>query len=177
MRLIVAAAANGVIGKDNKLPWHLPDDLQYFKETTMGSPMIMGRKTFESLGRPLPGRAHLIITRNPDYSPKQAINSIRRSQEQKEIPEEKFADCHVFHSLEEAKKFLGDNAENAFLIGGAQLFKTALPSCSKLYLTKIHQEFEGDVFLPEIDLNSFKLINEERKDAPFAHSYCVYERI
>lgn len=176
MNIIIAAADNGVIGKNNDLPWHIPDDLKYFKETTMGFPMIMGRKTFESLGRPLPGRRHLIITRNKSYSPEEAINSIRKSKDLKPLPSEKFQECHTFQSLEESKEFLKEDFNSAFLIGGAQLFEVGLPLCKKLYLTKVHKDFDGDVFLPEVNYSDFKLIKEDRKQEPFAHTYCLYER-
>jgi dihydrofolate reductase len=123
---IFAVAENGAIGKDNKLIWHLPKDLKFFKLHTTGHPVIMGRKTFESLGKPLPARTNIIITKNRNYEA---------------------AGCIVVTSLaeaiEEAKKV---EDEEIFIIGGAQIFRESLPFCNKIYLTEVKAEVQGDVF-------------------------------
>ena len=116
--LIAAVAENGVIGKDNKLPWHLPADLQFFKKTTLGHPIIMGRKNFESIGRMLPGRTNIVLTKNPDF----IADGIK-----------------IANSLNEAFKIASDtDADECFVIGGSEIYKEALPFCQKLYITKVH---------------------------------------
>ena len=136
--LIVAAAENGVIGKDNNLIWHLPKDMKFFKETTTGHHVIMGRKNFESIPHkysPLPNRTNIIITRQSDYVAK---------------------GCVVVNSLEEALEFARDNGEGeAFIIGGGQIYKLALDKglVDKIYLTKIHYSFDGDTFMPPLSSN------------------------
>ena len=129
--LIVAVAKNGVIGKDNKLPWHLPADLQFFKKTTLGNPIIMGRKNFESIGRILPGRANIVLTKNPSFSADGVL---------------------AVHSLKEAFETAQKNGANeCFIIGGAEIYKQALPFCKKLYVTRVHGVFEGDTYMPEFE--------------------------
>nr|WP_018955093.1 type 3 dihydrofolate reductase [Thioalkalivibrio sulfidiphilus] len=128
LSLIVAVDRNRLIGRNNQLPWHLPADLAFFKRTTMGAPMLMGRKTWESIGRPLPGRTSIVITRDPDYRAEGAI---------------------VVHSIEEGIAAAGD-APELFVIGGAKLFVDTLPLADRLYLTQINHAFEGDTWFPEI---------------------------
>jgi dihydrofolate reductase len=124
--LIVAHDVNRVIGYENDMPWHLPGELQYFKQVTMGKPMIMGRKTFESIGRPLPGRRNIVITRNMDY---------------------KADGIEVVSSLEEALALV-EGAEEIMVIGGAQIFEQSLPIADRLYITRIDHAFKGDTFFP-----------------------------
>ena len=138
--LIVAMAANRVIGLDNKMPWHLSADLKKFKAITMGSPIVMGRKTYESIGRPLPGRSNIIISRNLDYQQ---------------------ADCLVFNDIKTAIEASSKDAEEIFIIGGAELYKATLPHADNLYLTLINQDFDGDTFFPEID---FKVWTEASRE-------------
>jgi len=138
--IIAAIAENNALGKNNQLIWHLPADLKRFKEVTNGHHIIMGRKTFESLGKPLPNRTNIIITRNKDY---------------------KHEGCIVVHSLEEAIK-TADNDPNPFILGGAEIYKQAMKIADKLDLTFVHQSFEADAFFPEIDLKIWKEI--ARKD-------------
>jgi dihydrofolate reductase len=139
--LIAAVASNGVIGKDNKLPWHLPADLQFFKKTTLGNPIIMGRKNFESIGRALPGRTNIILTRNENFK----------------IPE----GCQKAHSLKTAFDIAEKTvASECFVIGGAEIYKEALPFCQKLYITRVHGIFEGDAFMPELG-NEFRRVSCE----------------
>lgn len=125
--IIVAVSENNVIGKDNKLPWHLPADLKHFKNLTMGHHIIMGRKTYESIGKPLPGRTTVIITRNREYQAE---------------------GCIVVNSLQEAIEAAKKNNDaEAFIIGGAEIINQSESVADKIYLTKIHEQFEGDVFL------------------------------
>ena len=129
--LIAAVARNRVIGKDNQLLWHLPEDMRHFRETTRGKPVIMGRRTWESLPaqfRPLPGRHNIVVTRNPDYATPGATRTL---------------------SLEAAIAAAGD-AEEVFVIGGEALYRQSLPLAHRLYLTEIEKDFDGDAFFPEI---------------------------
>lgn len=135
--LIAAMAQNRVIGRDNQLPWHIPEELQIFKKTTMGFPMIMGRKTFESFPAPLPGRRHIVLSRNSDYSPKGG---------------------EVTTSIEEALALCGD-VEKVFIIGGAQIFQQALEIADTLILTLLERDAEGNVLFPEFSENDFTEIN------------------
>jgi dihydrofolate reductase len=123
---IVAMSSNRVIGKDGTLPWHLPEDLKFFKKTTLGHPILMGRKTFESIGRPLPGRRNIVLSRT--MAPREGVEVI--------------ADVAELRCAE---------GEQIFLIGGAQLFETMLPQCDGMYLTFIAQPYEGDVFFPPFE--------------------------
>ncbi|WP_216831023.1 dihydrofolate reductase [Alkalihalobacterium elongatum] len=156
---LVAMDNNRVIGKDNDLPWSLPADLAYFKKVTMGHPIIMGRKTYESIGRPLPGRENIIITRNQEYS----------------------ADgCTVMHSLDDVKKFVDHSNKETFIIGGAEIFKEAFPIADKLYITHIDEEFDGDTYFPAFDEKEWKEVSREKgiKDEknPYDYYFTVYER-
>jgi len=157
--LIVAMDQNRVIGKNNKLPWHLPADLQYFKKVTMGHPIVMGRKTFESIGRVLPGRENVIVTRNQDF---------------------KAEGCVVLHDIAQIKTFADSRDEEVFVIGGAEIFKEILPFTDRLYITEIHETFEGDTFFPEIDENEWDEIssnpgNIDEKNR-FAHDFIILQK-
>jgi dihydrofolate reductase len=153
LSIIVAASENNVIGKDNKLLWHLPDDLRHFKRTTKGHHVITGRKTFESQGRPLPGRINIIVTRNKKY---------------------KAEGCTIVHSLDEALNSVqGD--EEPFIIGGEQIYRMALPKVDKIYLTRVHARFEGDTFFPELDESQWQEISREyhEQDARNSHPFSI----
>lgn len=159
IQAIVAMSENRVIGRDNQLPWHLPADLRHFKQITLGSPIVMGRNTFLSIGRPLPGRRNIIISRNPDFQA---------------------AGCEVFHSVDEALAALATHPA-IFIIGGAQLYQTLLPSTDRLHLTLIHENFEGDAFFPEIDSSEWQEMVREKHGAdaenPYSYSFITLERI
>ncbi|GBU26473.1 dihydrofolate reductase [Fibrobacteria bacterium R8-3-H12] len=142
--LIAAVASNGVIGKDNKLPWHLPADLQFFKKTTFNHPIIMGRKNFESIGKALPGRTNIVLTRNPNFAAEGIIEGIIKAFSLKE-------------SFDLAQK---TGAEECFVIGGSEVYKESLPFCQKLYITRVHGIFEGDAFMPEFE-NEFRRVSCE----------------
>lgn len=155
---LLAMDKNHVIGKDNDLPWHLPADLAYFKQTTWGHPIVMGRKTHEAIGKALPGRRNIIVTRNSTYAAE---------------------GCEVIHSITEAFQLLDTNKE-AFVIGGAQLFSAFLPYADRLYITYIHESFDGDTYFPEIAENKWIKISDKKgtKDVknPYAFSFLIYEK-
>jgi len=158
--IMVARSDNNVIGKDNDLVWHMPADLKYFKEITSGHYVAMGRKTYESVDKPLPNRLNIIITRQKDY--------YREA-------------CIVTHSLEEALALGEKNGQQEFFIlGGAQIYKIALDIADRIYLTEIHGEFEGDTFFPEIDHTAWKEVKREDHEAdeknPYPYSFVVLER-
>ena len=157
LSLIVAIAKNRVIGVNNTLPWHLPEDLKRFRALTTGHHIIMGRKTYDSLGRLLPGRTTVIVTRNQNYKVEGAI---------------------VVHSLEAAIAACGDDNE-AFLIGGAELYKDGLKLGNKLYVTEIDAEYEGDAFFPEFEMNEWESGQCESHQAEngLRFSYITYQRI
>ncbi|MCT6926239.1 dihydrofolate reductase [Metasolibacillus sp.] len=153
--LIVAHDKNRVIGYKNEMPWHLPGDLKYFKEMTMGKPVIMGRKTFESIGKALPGRRNIVITRNAAY----VADNIE-----------------VVGSLEEALALVQDEPE-IMVIGGEQIFKLALALADRLYITEIDYAFEGDTYFPAYE--GWQLVSErepvQAKEGYF-FTYCIYEK-
>ena len=141
--LIVAASLNHAIGKDNQLPWHLPADLKFFKTTTMGCPVVMGRKTFQSIGRTLPGRKNVVITRDA------AFNA------------DKQFDIELAPGLTQALETLASEKE-LFIIGGGEIFKQSMPLADNVYLTLVNTTLDGDVFFPEMDLTLFELVWEEK---------------
>ena len=149
--LIAAMDKNRVIGKDGKLPWHLPKDMKYFRDKTKGKPVIMGRKTYESIGRPLPERTNIIISRDKDY---------------------KVEGCIVVHSIDEALKTAG-NVEEVMVIGGSQIYKEFLPKANKLYLTLIEADFDGDTYFPEYKIEEWKetVYEEHERDAENQYDY------
>ena len=159
LSLIAAVSRNGVIGKDNKMPWHLPADLQFFKATTMGKPIIMGRKTWESLDRILPGRRHIVITRNKNYTAE---------------------GVEIVHSIKAALDRVS-NADEAVIIGGAHLYKETLPLTERLYLTEIDAEFKGGTFFPKWNKKEWKIVSAEAHQAddhnPYAYQFVVYDRL
>ncbi|MFT6310209.1 MAG: dihydrofolate reductase [Porticoccus sp.] len=155
LSLIVARASNGVIGKNNQLPWYLPADLKYFKAVTMGKPIVMGRKTFESIGRPLPGRQNIVVTRNADFTS---------------------SGITVVHSVEAAIAAAND-VEEIMLIGGSELYKRSLPLVDRIYLTEIHQDFDGDAHFPPLDSQWREISREDHvSDDGLAYSFCIFEQ-
>ncbi len=165
LAVIVAAAENGVIGRDNGLPWHLSEDLRHFKRVTMGKPLVMGRRTFESIGRPLPGRTNIVVTRRGDFRPE---------------------GVRVAASLEEALALAeqvarADGVGELMVIGGAELYAAALPRADRLYLTEVHARVEGDTMLPPIDWREWRELSRERHRAvppdPYDYSFVVFERV
>ncbi|WP_281889735.1 dihydrofolate reductase [Paenibacillus sp. YYML68] len=162
--LIAAMDQGGGIGHHNKMPWHLPADLQYFKRTTMGAPVLMGRKTFESIGcKPLPGRRNIVLTRDEQYAAE---------------------GCEVVSSVDDIVSLYGQNGdrsgEELFVIGGAEVYKLLLPAADKLYLTEIARRFEADAFFPEVTPEEWQVtsrtagVKDERN--PYDYEFVVYER-
>lgn len=159
--LIVAASENDVIGKNNALPWSLPDDLKYFRDKTQGKPVIMGRKTYDSIGKPLPERLNIVLTTHP-----------------KDIP-----GCTIATSLEEALRVAGEHArDEIFVIGGSDIFAQLLRQgkADRLYLTRVHATVSGEVPLPTIDWSQWKQVSSERHAADDKHAHAftffVFER-
>jgi dihydrofolate reductase len=154
---VVAMDQNKAIGKDNDLPWYLPNDLKHFKKTTMGKPIVMGRKTYESIGKPLPGRENIVVTRDTGY---QAEGTT------------------VVHSVEEV---LQVDAEEICVIGGNEIFKLFFSSADRLYITEIHHSFDADTYFPEFDYTEWKevsrtpgIVDEKNK---YPHEFVVFEKI
>lgn len=169
---IVAMSENFVIGRDNDLPWHLPADLKRFKSLTTDHSIIMGRKTYESIGRPLPRRTSIVLSRNPDFEASGVDGASTDT-----------AAVVVVADLDEALSCAEGRPGNdeAFIIGGSAVFESALPRSQRLHLTLVHTELEGDVFFPMQELEKFQLISSDRHDADdrhaFAYSFRVYERV
>jgi len=164
LALIAAYAQNRVVGRDNKLPWHLPEDLQYFKRCTTGKAIIMGRKTFESIGRPLPNRTNIVISRNAEFQPEgvKVVNSLEQAIE-----------------LAEAVNEI-NGVEEVMVIGGAAIYELALPLADRLYLTHVHADVNGDAYFPEVDFSDW---NEEQRmdhfasdNNPYDYSFVVYDK-
>ncbi|MEG0472166.1 MAG: dihydrofolate reductase [Solibacillus sp.] len=153
--LIVVHDKNYVIGYENEMPWHLPGDLQYFKAMTMGKPIIMGRKTFESIGRPLPGRRNIVITRNAEYHAE---------------------GIEVVGSLDAALALVKD-VEEIMIIGGAQIFEQAMAIADKLYITEIHHDFNGDTFFPKYEQWHRTSCQEPISATEgYTFQYCIFEK-
>ena len=158
LSLIVAMDRNSLIGRDNALPWHMPADLAFFKRTTMGKPVVMGRKTFESIGNPLPGRRNIVVTRNAGY---------------------RAPGCDVVGCVDDALALCADDDE-VMLIGGASLYREVLDRVQSCYVTRIHHAFEGDTWFPEFDPADWIIENREDFDAdhvnPYPYSFIKFVR-
>lgn len=160
--IVVACSRNRVIGKNNQLVWHMPADLRFFKQTTMGHHLLLGRKTFESMGGALPGRTSIVITRNPNY----------------QVPQ----GHHVVHSIQEGYD-LGEKLglDTLMILGGAEVYKQALSDADEVILTYIDEDFEGDAFFPDLDEKDWKLIHAEshQKDEKnaFDYEFRRYEKV
>jgi dihydrofolate reductase len=149
--IIVAAAENGVIGREGQLPWRLSADLQRFKQLTIGHAVLMGRKTYESIGRPLPGRRMIVITKQHDY---------------------RAEGVEIARSLDEAYRRAAEQGETeAFIIGGAEIFREAMPNAERLYFTRVHAVLQGDTYFPPLDNERWKLTSEETHDADAKNEY------
>lgn len=164
MSIIIAAIAamskNRVIGRDNALPWHIPEDFKYFKRTTFGKPVIMGRKTYESLGQPLPGRINIVISRNPDT-----------------IEGDVFAVDTLEKAIERATAIAtAESVEEIFIIGGGQIYEAALPQTDRLYLTVIDETFEGDAHFPEFNQADWTETSSKHFDDPVPYDIKVFDR-
>lgn len=156
--LIVAHDLNRVIGNENKMPWHIPKELAYFKEKTIGKAIIMGRNTFEAIGRPLPGRLNIVITRNKDYIAAEGVT--------------------VVHSIQSAIEVAENYHEEVMIIGGEQIFKEVLPYANQLYVTLIQHQYEGDTFFPEYE-EDWELVSSSEKistEDEVHYEYLVFKR-
>jgi dihydrofolate reductase len=152
--LVVAASTNNVIGKNNQLLWSLPNDMKFFKNTTWAMPVLMGRKTFESLGKPLPGRLNVVITRQKDWKPEGVT---------------------IVHSLNDAiKAASAADYKEAFIIGGGEIFKESMTLADKIYMTRVDAELDGDAFFPVIDKTQWQLISEDSRTADAKHVYSYH---
>ena len=150
LAFVVAAAENGVIGRDNQLIRHLPADLKHFKQLTQGHPVVMGRRTYESIGRPLPNRTNIVVTRQTDWQ----------------------ADgCETAQSVPAALERASQLDEEVFVIGGAEIYRQALPAADIIYLTEVHHAFEGDVTFPELDRAVWREESRQRHEADDKHAY------
>ena len=161
LSIIVAKAKNNTIGKDNKLLWHISDDLKRFEELTTGHVIIMGRKTFESLGKVLPNRKHIVFSQNPDFK----VND---------------ENVEIVHSMLQLQEYIEDDNEN-FVIGGAMIYNLLMPYVKKMYVTEIDKDFDGDTFFPRINEDVWKEVSRENGPEDlnnnFKYEYVVYERI
>lgn len=155
LSIIVARARNGVIGKDNQLIWHLSDDLKRFKTLTMGHPIVMGRKTFESLPKVLPGRVHYVLTGNPDYKAPEGVL--------------------LFHDVKELLAALP--AGESFVIGGEHMYRELLPYADTMYITEIEEDFEGDAYFPRFDPFRWKLEESVEGEGKLPHRFCTYRKV
>ena len=154
--LIVAMASNSVIGDKGEIPWHIPGEQKMFKDITMGHAMIMGRKTYEDIGRALPGRTSIVTTRQNDYAA---------------------PDCIVVNDLESALKSCPADESEAFIIGGGQIFNETIATADRIYLTVLPREVPGDTYFPEFSESDFKVIKSEFIDAVVPYHFYIYERI
>lgn len=161
LSIVVAKAKNNIIGKENKLIWNLPEDLRHFKEITTGHTIIMGRKTFESLGRVLPNRKHIIFSQNPDFK----------------VRDE---NVEVVHSLLQIQDLI-EGQEEAFVIGGAMIYNFLMPYVTKMYVTEIDKEYDGDAFFPKINTEIWKEISREKgkkdENNNLDYDFVIYEKI
>tara|TARA_R110001583_G_C5647561_1_gene408418 strand:- start:1225 stop:1824 length:600 start_codon:yes stop_codon:yes gene_type:complete len=168
LSMIVATADNNIIGKDNNMPWHLPADLAYFKKVTLGKPIIMGRKTYESIGRPLPGRRNIVISRDENY-----------------IPQGKGAEeVDVVTSVEQALALVDsieESVDEVMVIGGGAIYKHCLPNADRLYVTHIKAAIDGDTQFPNFDDRCWEKISSEYRPNDEKNAYdlafCVYQRV
>lgn len=166
LALIVAAAKNGVIGCDNQLPWHLPQDLKYFKAITLGKPIIMGRKTYESIGKPLPGRTNIVVTRNRDW-----------------VAADGVIVTNSFESALAEARLVSNNqlspVDEIMVIGGAEMYRAAISQADRIYLTLVDVEPQGDAFFMPLNKDIWALVSKVAGDnlASLRHEFLVYDRI
>ena len=149
--MVVAAATNNAIGKNNQLIWHLPNDLKFFKNTTWGFPVIMGRKSFESVNKPLPGRTNIVISRNPDWKADGSTT--------------------VLNLQDAIEKAIETNAKQIFIIGGGEIYNQSMPIADTIYLTRVHAVLDGDTYFPVIDEDEWELVSNEDFPADEKHAY------
>jgi dihydrofolate reductase len=163
--LIVAMAENGIIGRNNQLPWYLPEDLRYFKKVTMGKPIIMGRKTFESIGKALPGRLNIVVSQQKNLTLPEGVRLV--------------GSIDAAIAMAESVALI-DGIDEVMVIGGEQIYALAMPKATRLYLTKVHAAVDGDACFNQFDEKAWKLVQQEDFSAsennPYNYSFCVYQR-
>jgi dihydrofolate reductase len=166
LAIIVAVANNGVIGLNNQLPWHLPQDLKYFKAQTLGKPIIMGRKTYESIGRPLPGRINIVVTRSREWLAPEGVQVAHSFSEA----------CLV---AERAIAASENNIGEAMVIGGSEMYLAALEQACRIYLTRIEADIEGDAFFEDLSAEKWRLDSAVQGEigATYPHKFLIYERV
>ncbi len=180
---IAAMAQNHIIGKDGTMPWHLSEDLKHFKRTTMGKPILMGRKSYESLGKPLPGRANIVISRSyknlsneqtPHFNTMEAAN-VKVEPKTETGP---FLYASIDDGIEAAKKIAQrDGFDEIFITGGGEIYKQTLPQTDRLYLTIIHKDIQGDTSFPDFDWNDWTITNEEKhKNEELSYTFFTLDR-
>jgi len=156
LSIIVAVSQNNVIGRDNHLPWHIPEDFAWFKHHTRAHPILMGRKTYESIGRTLPGRKNIIITRNREF---------------------KVPGAYIFHSLDDALNTLkAEEHSEIFIVGGQQVFRDTMEMVDRIYLTRVLRDYDGDVYMPVIPVSEFSVVFEECHSGDIPFTFLIYER-
>ncbi len=163
LSFIAAVSENNAIGKHNSLPWHLPEDLKFFKRITTGKPVIMGRKTYESLGKPLPGRLNIVLSGNPELALPEGVL--------------RFDDINAA-----VDKLQNENIEEAFIIGGGKIFETCMPMADRMYITRVHADIkDADTFFPVVDHTHWRLVWEENHNADekhlYSYSFQKFERV
>lgn len=180
---IAAMAKNRVIGKDGGMPWHLPADLKHFRKTTMGKPIIMGRKSYESLGRPLPGRINIVVSRSykclPDNHPTKIFREMEPLAEAAPLTAQE--EPHFFTDIKDAIEFAqltaaSHSMDEVFITGGGEIYKQTLPLTDRLYLTVIDREYDGDTYFPEFDWNDWKIVGEQKHEGDPAFTFFTLER-
>lgn len=162
--LIAAFSQNRVVGINNSLPWHLPEDLKYFKRTTSGKAIIMGRKTYESIGRPLPNRTNIVVSRNPDFSAEGVVTV-----------------DSLESAIEHAESVnLINGVDEVMVIGGAAIYEAALPMADRLYVTHVHANVDGDAYFPNVEFDQWQEVSKHdfSKDGsnPYDYSFCIYDK-
>lgn len=162
LSIIVAVAENNVIGRGNTLPWHVPEDLKSFKKITMGKPIVMGRKTYESIGRPLPGRTNIVITRNPEWQA-EGVSTVASLAEALALAEQR---CVI------------DGMDELFVIGGEQIYRLAMASAQRIYMTRVHTNVEGDAYFPELSASEWQQVANQpaSEAAEVDYAFLVFER-
>jgi len=156
---IVAASQNNVIGVNNDLPWHIPEDMKFFRDKTKGKSLIMGRKTFESVGHPLPKRLNVVVTRQKDYAPEGAV-----------------VVSSVEDGIEICKSKVDEYGDEVFIIGGGQIFKDTMDIVDIIYLTRIHKDYDGDILYPDVDPLKFEEVERREREEPVPFSFLTYRK-
>lgn len=156
---IVAASQNNVIGVNNDLPWHIPEDMKFFRDKTKGKALVMGRKTFESVGHPLPNRLNVVVTRQPDYAPEGAI-----------------VVSSVEEGIEVCKKRVDEFGDEIFIIGGGQIFKDTMGLVDIIYLTRIHKDYDGDILYPDVNPLEYEEIERRERTEPVPFTFLTYRK-